>query len=194
MNIPNAVLAERVRKNDSAAFAQLFKQHHSLVFAVCLKLLGHRQDAEDATQETFSRVARYIHRWDPTRPFEPWLVAIAGNRCRTQLSRRASFQPLALVSEPAADHWSTENSADSLQEELALVKQQLHDKHRIAFELFHEKSMSYVQIAQRLDCPVATAKTWVRRARAQLIESLIEREVVEQNAVTKSDATRGGRR
>ena len=59
MNESNALLAQKFRKNDQSAFARLVGRHHSLVFQVCLRILGHRQDAEDATQETFSRVARY---------------------------------------------------------------------------------------------------------------------------------------
>ena len=190
MNLSNAVLAERVRRNDPNAFTQLFGRYHSLVFSVCLNLLGHRQDAEDATQETFSRVARYIHRWDPNRPLEPWLIAIAGNRCRTQLSRRKPVQPLsnahdALDDRYAVDAWSRSSSADALREELALAMRCLPPKHRRAFELFHEKSLSYAQIAEQMNCPVGTVKTWVHRARGQLIEALVGRGVVGENSVDR---------
>tara|TARA_R110002049_G_scaffold2750_8_gene22160 strand:- start:78956 stop:79540 length:585 start_codon:yes stop_codon:yes gene_type:complete len=190
MDISNAVLAERVRRNDPHAFAQLFGRYHSLVFSVCLKLLGHQQDAEDATQETFSRVARYIHRWDPNRPLEPWLIAIAGNRCRTQLSRRKPVQPLSIsrdsiATEQVADPWSQTSAADVLREELSLAMQDLSANHRVAFELFHEQSLSYVEIARHMDRPVGTVKTWVHRARAQLIEALIDRGVVNETNVVR---------
>ena len=190
MNVSNAVLAERVQRNDPIAFAQLFGRYHSLVFSVCLKLLGHRQDAEDATQETFSRVARYIHSWDPDRPLEPWLIAIAGNRCRTQLLRRKAFQPLSVAGdsiacEHASDQWNELNSADTLREELILAMRQLSENHRRAFELFHEHSLPYAEIAEQLDCPLGTAKTWVHRARTHLIQSLIQRGVVNKNALSR---------
>ena len=190
MNLSNAVLAERVRRNDPTAFTQLFSRYHSLVFSVCLNLLGHRQDAEDATQETFSRVARYIHRWDPERPLEPWLIAIAGNRCRTQLSKRKPIQPLsnaqdAVADRYAVDAWNQSGSADALREELALAMRRLSPNHRMAFELFHEKSFSYAQIAERMNRPVGTVKTWVHRARGQLIEALVGRGVVHENSISR---------
>ena len=190
MSISNAVLAERVKRNDPKAFAQLFGRYHSLVFSVCLKLLGHQQDAEDATQETFSRVARYLHRWDSDRPLEPWLIAIAGNRCRTQLSRRKPLRPLSIVGDPAArdpsvDPWNQRHDVETLREELTLAMKDMPDNHRLAFQMFHEQSLSYAQIAEQLDRPLGTVKTWVHRARTHLIESLIDRGVVDQNALTR---------
>ncbi len=172
MNQSNAVLAEQFRQNDHSAFAELVRRHHSLVFRVCLKILGHHEDAEDVTQETFSRMARYIDRWDPKRPLEPWLIAIAGNRCRTFLSRRKVYQPLSTVVEPSSDRTGEQIAADSLREEVDLALEGLPDNQRLAFVLFHEKSLNYAEIAVELGCPVGTVKTWVHRARGKLIEQL----------------------
>ncbi len=178
MNDSNALLAQQFRQNDDRAFAELVGRHHSLVFQVCLKILGHRQDAEDATQETFSRVARYLDRWDSRRPLEPWLVAIAGNRCRTFLARKRVHQPLCAVIEPTTNEVGAERDADVLREELTLALAEIPECQRKAFELFHEQTLSYAEIAERLRCPVGTAKTWVHRARGKVIQRLQQREVV----------------
>ncbi len=178
MNESNAALAEQFRQNDETAFAKLVRRHQQLVFHVCLKILGHREDAEDVTQETFSRLARYLDRWDRRRPLEPWLVTIAGNRCRTFLAGRRMYRPLSSVGEPASDCAGEQLAADALREEITLALSCLPISQRRAFELFHERSLSYVEIAAELDCPVGTVKTWVHRARAKLIEHLRHREVV----------------
>ena len=80
MQESNALLVQQFLENDDAAFSELVRRHYPLVFRVCLKILGHRQDAEDVAQETFSRFAKHVDQWDVRRPLEPWLVAIAGNR------------------------------------------------------------------------------------------------------------------
>ena len=178
MNDSNAILAQQFRQHDERAFAELVGRHHSLVFTVCLKILGHRQDAEDATQETFSRVARYLDRWDSRRPLEPWLVAIAGNRCRTFLARKRVHQPLCAVVEPATNEVGAKQDADVLREELFLALAEVPECQRRAFDLFHEQSLSYAEIADRLDCPIGTAKTWVHRARGKVIQRLQQREVL----------------
>ena len=153
-------------------------RYQDLVFRVCFRMLGHRQDAEDAVQETFSRVARHLGRWDPTRPIEPWLVTIAGNRCRTLLSRRRSIRSLAVTAEPASDRAELEQSAGALWEEVQLVLDDLRPELRVAFLLFHQSQLSYAEIGQRLNCPVGTAKTWVHRTRLELIRRLHERDVL----------------
>ena len=178
MHDSNALLVQQVRQDNDRAFAELVGRHHALVFKVCLKLLRHRQDAEDVTQETFSRVAKYLDRWDSRRPLEPWLVAIAGNRCRTFLARKRVHQPLCAAMEPSTDDVGAKHDADLLREELDLALAEVPGCHRIAFELFHEQSLSYAEIADRLDCPLGTAKTWVYRARTRVIQRLRQREVV----------------
>ena len=180
MNESNALLAQQYQQNDESAFAKLVGRHHSLVFQVCLRILGHRQDAEDVTQETFSRVARYLHQWDSRRPLEPWLVAIAGNRCRTFLARKRVHRTLSPSVEPISDAVSAQQDAEVLREELRLALVQVPACQRLAFELFHEHALSYAEIAERLDCPIGTAKTWVHRARNRVIEQLQQRGVVDR--------------
>lgn len=178
MSESNALLAHRYRQKDERAFTTLMGRHHSLVFRVCLRILGHRQDAEDATQETFSRAARYLDRWDSKRPLEPWLVAIAGNRCRTLLARKRAFHPLSATLEPTSSASVEQHDAETLREELELALAQIPEMQRRAFELFHQRSMSYAEIAETLECPLGTVKTWVHRARSKIIDQLRQREVV----------------
>jgi len=191
MNESNALLAEQIRQNDDRAFDKLVGRYQSLVFKVCLRILGHRQDAEDVTQETFSRVAQYLHRWDSQRPLEPWLIAIAGNRCRTFLAKRRVHQRLLPAYEPVSDQLVAEQAADILREEVELALAQIPACQRRAFELFHEHSMSYAEIAQELSCPVGTVKTWVHRARGRVMKQLQQRDVVNgpRNESTANQST-----
>lgn len=178
MGETNAALVQRCRDNDEAAFATLVCRYQSLVFGVCMRMLSHRQDAEDVTQETFSRLVRYLDRWDAQRPLEPWLIAIAGNRCRSFLARRRSWQSLSAAEEPTSESTREAQAAESLREEVRLAMTALPQRQRVAFELFHERSLDYAEIARRLGCPIGTAKTLVHRARHRLMDRLREREVV----------------
>ncbi|MEM9586779.1 MAG: sigma-70 family RNA polymerase sigma factor [Planctomycetota bacterium] len=171
-------LIERCRGNDPTAFGDLVGRYHAFVFAVCMRFLRHRQDAEDVTQETFSRVARHLDRWDSQRPFEPWLAAIAGNRCRTFLAKRQRCRPLSTAAEPMTDAVAQRSAAECLREELSLAMRALPATQRQAFELFHQQSLSYQQIAVRMNRPVGTIKTWVHRARTSVIATLRDREVI----------------
>ena len=58
---------------DQQAMLELVNRFRGQVFGLCYRMLGHRQDAEDAAQETFTRALRNLKSWDPNRDFEPWL-------------------------------------------------------------------------------------------------------------------------
>jgi RNA polymerase sigma-70 factor (ECF subfamily) len=78
----------------------------------------------------------------------------------------------------------------SLAEEVELAMGALRAEYRRAFLLFHEQQLSYQQIAEVLACPLGTVKTWVHRARREIVEQLTERGVVERSAAEVSGQER----
>jgi RNA polymerase sigma-70 factor (ECF subfamily) len=97
-------LVARCLNGEAAAVVELIDHFRGQVFGLCYRMLGHRQDAEDVMQESFVRAIRSLDRWDPAREFRPWLLAIAGNRCRTMLSTRMRRpQALGLMDEELPD-------------------------------------------------------------------------------------------
>ncbi len=162
-------------KGQPLAFGELFARYRGMVYGLCLRMLRHREEAEDATQETFIRVARNLHRWDNSKRFEPWLLTIAGNRCRSRLARQAN-KPRVLTLEHAPEDDSEQLSAASqLSEEVRLALKSLRPEFSQAFSLFYQSELSYAEISERLEVPLGTVKTWVHRARRDLIHKLQER-------------------
>src|SRR5439155_26890921 len=85
----DAALVRRCLQRDPAAIRQLIERFQSEVFGLCVRILAHRQDAEDVCQEVFLRIFRSLHRWDRLRPLRPWVMGITVNRCRPWLTQRA---------------------------------------------------------------------------------------------------------
>ena len=160
---------------DQAAMLALVERFRGQVFGLCYRMLGQRQDAEDAAQETFVRVLKNLHRWDRERDFEPWLFAIAGNRCRTALSARKRRPTAEAVLDIIPDKEPDHRPAQHLAEEVQLALATLRDEYRQAFVLFHEQELSYADIATAMEVPLGTIKTWVHRARRELIDYLRKR-------------------
>jgi len=174
-------LVARCLRGEQAALAELVGRYRQRVVGFCRSLLGQQHDAEDVAQETFLRVCRHLHHWDQQREFEPWLLAIAGNRCRTALAarrRRPTPQPLPEV---PVEGQHQERAADQLREEVRIALGTLRNEYREAFLLFHERHLSYQEIADRLQVPLGTIKTWVHRARRDLFENLRDRGIVSIN-------------
>lgn len=178
---PTPLLVRRYLGNDASAFTTLMRRYQDRVFRLCFHMLRHREDAEDATQETFTRMARHLDHWDEQRPLEPWLMTIAGNRCRTLLARRKQLHPLSEGHEPASLAHVQQQDANTLEEEMRLALGELREEHRQAFLLFHQQQLSYAEIAEQLACPVGTVKTWVHRARTHIIRRLRERDALAEH-------------
>ena len=79
-------LVDRCLTGQQGAVRQFIDQYQGPVFGLCYRMLAQRQDAEDMAQETFVRAIRSLHQWDRTRDMLPWLLSIAGNRCRSLLA------------------------------------------------------------------------------------------------------------
>lgn len=174
-------LVIRCLANDPTAMVQLVDRFRGQVLALCYRMLGQWQDAEDVAQETFLRVSRHLSRWDASREFEPWLLTIAANCCRTVLARRGR-QPVVEsidVGDPDAPRRPVIESAEMMREEIRLAVSRLRPEWAAAFLMFHEEELSYEKIADRLDRPVGTVKVWVHRARRSIVSQLQRRHVLE---------------
>ena len=173
-----SIVVSRCLDGHEPSFVDLIGRFRGRVYGLCYRMLGQREDAEDATQETFVRVAGNLHRWDPTRAFEPWLMTIAGNRCRTRLAKRTRRPKEISLERPVEDNSVQARQAQLLAEELELALQGIRSDYRQAFELFHQHQLEYQEIANELDIPLGTVKTWVHRARQEIVQKLAQREVV----------------
>jgi RNA polymerase sigma factor (sigma-70 family) len=172
-----AVLVRRCLRGEAEAIQLLVDRFQSEVHGLCVRLLNHRHDAEDVTQEVFLRIFRSLRRWDPARPLKPWIMSIAVNRCRTHLTQRARRPELVdylqeTVVSPLAD------DAAELVREIQAAVEVLRPDYRMVFVLFHEQGQPYEEIAEALERPVGTIKTWLHRARLEILERLRQRGMV----------------
>ena len=116
--------------DDPSAMMRLVSRFRGRVFGLCYRMLGQWQDAEDAMQETFLRMSKNLRRWDASREFEPWLLTIAANRCRTQLARRKH--------RPATEPMFDSSATDRRDSEAQHARPSNHHRNRAVFELLDQ--------------------------------------------------------
>ena len=170
-------LVEAILAGDRSAPRQLIERYQGMVFALCLRMMNHRHDAEDVLQETFLRAIRAMPGFDNDRPIRPWLLGIAANRCRTALARQPRQAVPAETVVDSIDPGAGLSDPDDLAGELQRAIEKLRPEYREVFLLFHEHNLAYEEIALGMDRPVGTVKTWLHRARAELAEHLTRRGV-----------------
>lgn len=163
---------------DEGALRQLVERFRGRVYGLCYRMLGHRQEAEDATQDSLFRAVRGLSGWDRAREFTPWLLTIAANRCRTRLAARTKQRASTAMVEDLVDTRPDRLAARQTAEEVRAALDVLRDDYRQAFVLFHVEGKSYAEIAEVCGVPLGTIKTWVHRARREMAERLRERGVV----------------
>jgi RNA polymerase sigma-70 factor (ECF subfamily) len=188
----DAALVKRCLGGEPAACRELVERFQSDVLAVCRRLLCHLHDAEDVAQEVFLRVFRSLKTWDDSRPLRPWVLSIAVNRCRTWIGRRGKGPELADYLHETPDHRQADDSAEMVREIRAAVNA-LRDDYREVFVLFHELGRSYEEIAEVVGRPVGTIKTWLHRARLEILERLRSRGLVpeEEPSVPQTPSVQG---
>jgi len=173
------LLVRRCLRGDTEAMERLVATYQADVFGLSVRLLHHRHDAEDVVQEVFLRVFRSLRRWDSRRPLRPWIMGITVNRCRTWLAQRSRRPELVDYLHETAARDVTDNSSE-LSREIDLAVQDLRMEYRSVFVLFHERGLPYDEIAQALRKPVGTIKTWLHRARLEVLDRLRKRGMISE--------------
>jgi RNA polymerase sigma-70 factor (ECF subfamily) len=176
----------RASRGDVEAFRQLVEEHSSLIYSMAHRMLG-GEHAQDASQEVWVRVWRYIKTFRGECAFSTWLHRITVNTCLTFRQRESrrhereyglSTEEMPYLPEPPgteADPEAAALSAERKQEIQAALKH-LRAEHRAALVLRHMEGLSYAEIAEVLEVPDGTAKGWVSRGRAAMLMALAEEE------------------
>jgi RNA polymerase sigma-70 factor (ECF subfamily) len=173
----DAFLVRRCLRGDASAVQQLVDRYQADVFGLCVRLLHHRHDAEDVTQEVFLRIFRSLRRWDSRRPLRPWVMGITVNRCRTWLAQRVRRPELVEYLHETAAATPADDAAE-LTREIKDALKELRLEYRSVFVMFHEQGLAYEDIARALRKPLGTVKTWLHRARQEVLERLRRRGMI----------------
>ncbi len=179
MSADDVLLVRRCLRGDATAMQRLVEQFQADVFGLCVRLMHHRHDAEDVTQEVFLRVFRSLRRWDTRRPLRPWIMGIAVNRCRTWLAQRARRPELVEYLHETAAEPEPGDGAELAREIRAAVAE-LRPEYRNVFALFHDQGLAYEDIARALRKPIGTVKTWLHRARLEVLDRLRGRGMISE--------------
>ena len=162
----DAMLVRRVLDGDTAAFTTLVDRHAAACTRFAMRMLGNREDAEDALQDSFLRAYRSLARYEERQAFRTWLFQILVNRCRTAAVRRQRRQRMFLVDDNAVASASVQPAAESteLRAELRRAIDALDPDQREAFLLKHVEQLSYDEMAEATGVGVSALKMRVKRA------------------------------
>jgi len=188
-NAPDAELAARAGKGDTAAFEALMRRHNRTLFRTARAILRDDAEAEDALLEAYLQAYHALPRFRAEARFTTWMVRIVANEALMRLrkeTRRAQIVPmqsadatpgLEELPDNPMDHQRPEPSAERAEVRRLLEKQidALPDAYRTVFMLRAVEELSVEEVAAVLQMPEATVRTRFFRARSLLREALAQK-------------------
>jgi len=169
-------LISRIALGDRAAFRALYTATSAKLFGVCLRVLKNRTDAEDVLQESYVKIwhnaAKYqVSGYSPIT----WLVTIARNQSIDRVRARRPDSVELGEAEEIPDRNPTPEQNVVLGGEvdrLRLCLEKLSPGRAEAVKAAYMEGYSYQELADRLNQPINTVRTWLRRSLISLKECL----------------------
>lgn len=168
MTTPEEVeLAQRFGTGDERALEEVYRRWSPIVFTLALRSLGDRSDAEDATQKTFVSAWTSRASYDPAKArLSTWLVVIAKRRIADTHEARARFRALQEELQRFSHPDELVGSEIDLGDSLLLadeIERLEPDARRVVHLAFYD-DLTHDQIATRLQMPLGTVKSHIRRS------------------------------
>lgn len=173
----SAQALERAMAGDRAAFDELLRCYERRVLMTAWRLLGSKEDAQDAAQEVFLRLYRHLHRVDPQRPLLPWLYRMTVNVCHDLHRKRRreaaipveEVDPASMTADPAGEIARAEQKRM-----VAAALQTLTEKERAAVVLRDIQGLATSEVAGILGSSETTVRSQICSARVK-IKKFVER-------------------
>lgn len=158
------------------ACKQLYLQYADAMYNVCVRILQHQADAEDALQEAFIKIFNNIHQYRNESSIGSWMKQIVTNTCLNVLKKRKiTFDELKDDMSESESESESENGNDYSVDDIKKAIGELPQGYRVVFNLFMFEDYSHKQIADMLEISESTAKTQLFKAKRKLREILMQK-------------------
>jgi RNA polymerase sigma-70 factor, ECF subfamily len=163
------VIINQVLEGDVEAFARLVDRHYARCARIAFRILGNREDAEEAIQDAFLRAFKALGDYEDRERFPSWLTRILVNQCRTVLARTKRRDALFPDLDPQRlDFVGSADSNDDDWPELEHVLDRLPAEQREAIVLKYADDLTYEEMSRITGAGESALKMRVQRAFARL--------------------------
>lgn len=173
-DIPQELLS-RAAAGDRTAFKALYDASAGFVYAVALRVIHNRTDAEEVTQDVFIRIYRGLKDFEGRSSFKSWVYRVTMNTAFNYLRKESKFQKnrteddFAAVSQAVVPEAGGEIEAEDREKKVQVLLARLSPDLRACLVLREIQELSYREIADSLKCNINTVRTRLKRARESLI-------------------------
>lgn len=169
-------IIRRVRKGRTDYFAHLIQRYQAAVYSTAYRILGRREDAEDAAQESFLRVYQALHAYSEEGAFWPWMRRIVINCCLNRLPREFPSEKVDQIIEseqPFIDTVEAEAFRRCDTDRIRALIADLPASYRLVAVLKYQEDLSSTEIAELLNETPGTVRVRLHRALKMLSQKLV---------------------
>ncbi|MGN0308206.1 MAG: RNA polymerase sigma factor [Lachnospiraceae bacterium] len=165
-----AILAKKIKQGDEQAFSRLYELTYQKLYFFCYSILGNREDAQDALQETYIKIIENIHTLENDKLLLAWINRIAYSRCMKILDKKRS-QPMesemlqAIIDEKMEDSLETQVMQSIESQSLHSILKNMDSIYRSVLILKYFEDLKISQISFILRVPEGTVKRRLHSAR-----------------------------
>lgn len=159
---------------DYASFSFLVEKYQNMVFTLAMKMLKHREESEEVSQDTFIKAYKSLSKFHGESKFSTWLYRIAYNTCLDSIKKNTKYNSNVEINEITSNQiFQTENVFDSLEhkersEIIQKCMDKLPDDERALIHLFYFEELSLKEIVDVTSLTEGNVKVKLFRARKKL--------------------------
>lgn len=179
------------------AWNKFHNQYKRFVFAIANKILQNEDEAEDATQEVFTKLIKQYKQYDQKQPFKPWLSQVTKNLCFNKIKKERNFNQVHLVgTKSTEDNFNQEDGnlndnayfntpditnptaleyaqSQELRKNIDKLLSKLKPEFREVIELKYFEGLKYHEIAEKINIPIGTVMSRIFNAKGKLREEYL---------------------
>ena len=191
MTIEDQQLINQILNGDTNAYGKLIARYKDLVFTLALRMLKHREEAEEVTQDAFLKAYRSLHKFKGDSKFSTWIYKVTYNTCLDRIKKnKKHYNDVAIDDFTFNKLESFDNALERMidSERQLLIKkciEKLPPDDAYILTLFYFEELSLDEISEIIQITSNTIKVKLYRARKKLaviLEKYIELTTLVQKA------------
>ncbi|WP_111683763.1 RNA polymerase sigma factor [Winogradskyella tangerina] len=170
----DTILINAINNGDTKAYAQIVDRYKDLVYTLALRMLKHREEAEEVAQDTFIKVFKSLHKFKGDSKFSTWIYKVAYNTCLDTIKKNKKHLNNVAIDEYTFNKLETiDNALDHIinEEKRDLIKKcinKLPEDSSALLTLFYFEELSLEEISKIINVEANTVKVKLFRARKKL--------------------------
>jgi len=168
------ILIDAIKNGDTRAYAQLVDRYKDLVYTLALRMLKHKEEAEEVAQDTFIKVFKSLDKFKGDSKFSTWIYRVAYNTCLDNIKKNKKHLNNVAIDEYTFNKLDTiDNALDNIinEEKRTLIKaciNKLPEDSSALLTLFYFEELSLEEISKIINVEANTVKVKLFRARKKL--------------------------